>query len=692
MVSRATGGGRAAAAGSGSGATAWGRPAATPAWGSDVMADVIAELGIRHVSLNPGSSYRGLHDSLVNRVADRVEMICCPHEKIAVGIAHGYAKATGEPMAAILHNVVGLLHGAMGIYYAWLDRAPVLVLGGAGPAEQTRRRPNIDWIHSANLQGNAVRDFTKWDQEPRSIRDVPLVLARALRIAAGEPRGPVYVALDAGLQEDPLDEPVELPDFSRLGPASPVGPDPRALERLARRLCQARRPVIVPGYAGRDPAAFGQLVELAELVGAGVDDTGVRLSFPNRHPLCVNGTGALEQADCVLFLDVKDMGRPTQRLDSTSRSVTSRLAPGSTVLDLGFNDLGLSSWSEDYAALIETDLQVTADTAVALPMLLDACRRLVAGDDADRRAERAAYAAELRELHAKVAGAWAQEAVTRAAGSPVSTPRLAGEVWDVVKDHDWVLTAGTAAGWAHGQAGGRPAAGRGPDVRRRLAVGGLVLPAAAAGGHVQQPRLLQRLGAPGAHRPPARHVPGAGADRHGDRPARPGLRGAGPLDGLVGRRSGSRSRRRRPRGPPRRRPRPVHRQPRPHRRDLRAEVGGGWAAGRRTGAGGTPRSLQITAMVGRPPWRTTTTESSSDLPETSTPARTRIRPATARPAQVAVPRPARAERARRALRARRARSAWRRSSRLRCSASSVDNRACMIPSRLLSLWSQQPCM
>jgi benzoylformate decarboxylase/acetolactate synthase-1/2/3 large subunit len=412
------------------------------------MADVIAELGLRYVSLNPGSSYRGLHDSLVNRVADRVEMICCPHEKIAVGIAHGYTKATGEPMATILHNVVGLLHGAMGVYYAWLDRAPVLVLGGAGPAEQARRRPNIDWIHSANVQGNAVRDFTKWDHEPRSIGDVPLVLARALRIAAGEPRGPVYVALDAGLQEDPLDAPVELPDFSRLGPASPVGPDPRALERLARRLSHARRPVIVPGYAGRDPAAFGQLVELAELVGAGVDDTGVRLNFPNRHPLCVNGTGALEQADCVLFLDVKDMGRPTQRLDSTSRSVTSRLAPGTTVLDLGFNDLGLSSWSEDYAALIETDLQVTADTAVALPMLLDACRRLVAVDDADRRAERAAYAAELHELHAKVAGAWAQEAVTRAAGSPVSTPRLASEVWEAVKDHDWVLTAGTAADWA----------------------------------------------------------------------------------------------------------------------------------------------------------------------------------------------------------------------------------------------------
>jgi len=573
------------------------------------MADVVAALGVRYVSLNPGSSYRGLHDSLVNRVADRVEMICCPHEKVAVGIAHGYAKVTGEPMAAILHNVVGLLHGAMGIYYAQLDRAPVLVLGGAGPAEQARRRPNIDWIHSANVQGGAVRDFTKWDHEPRSVGDVPLTLARALRIAMSEPRGPVYVALDAGLQEDALAEPVELPDFSRLGPPSPVGPDPRALERLAERLCQARRPVLVPGHAGRDPAAFAQLVELAELVGAGVDDTGVRLNFPNRHPLCVNGTGALEQADCVLFLDVKDMGRPTQRLDSTTRSVTSRLAPGATVLDLGFNDLGLSSWSEDYAALVETDVQVTADTVVALPMLLDACRRLVAADDDHRRAERAAYAAELRELHAKVRGAWAQEAATRASGSPVSTPRLATEVWDAVKEHDWVLTAGTAAEWArklwdfdapHRHPGrslgtatqigislGVALAHRGSG---RLVVdlqpdGDLMFDAGAlwVASYYQLPLLVVMYNNRAyyndwEHQERMARQRGTPLERARigmeiDRPAPDfaalarsmGWWAAGPV---------ADPRRRRPGRPPRRRPRPDHRHPRAGRRRLRAEVGG----------------------------------------------------------------------------------------------------------------------
>lgn len=419
-----------------------------PRWGSDVMVDSIRAMGLKYVSVMPGSSFRGLHDSLVNYAGNEMEMIECPHEKLAVGLAHGYAKASGEPMGAILHNVVGLLHGAMGIYYAYIDRAPVLVFGGAGPFTQSRRRPNIDWIHSANVQGNAVRDFTKWDHEPRSISDVPRTFSRAYRVAMSEPRGPVYLALDAGLQETPLEEPVTMPDFGRLGVPSRLGPDPSALRRLAEELCGARRPVIVAGYAGRDPKAFGQLTELAELTGAGVVDTGIRLNFPNRHRLCVTGTSALENADCVLFLDVKDMGKPTQRLDSTSRTVTSRLAAGTTVLDLGFNELNLSSWSEDYAALVETDLQVTADTVVALPMLLEACRELIARDTPERAAQREAYAAELARLHDEQWAAWAATADKEADLSPVATSRLAAAVWNVIRGHDWVLTAGTAGEWA----------------------------------------------------------------------------------------------------------------------------------------------------------------------------------------------------------------------------------------------------
>ena len=424
-------------------------PYDTPQYGSDVMADAMAAMNFRYVSLNPGSSFRGLHDSLVNYGDNGIEMIECPHEKLAVGLAHGYAKASGNPMAVILHNVVGLLHSAMAIYYAYIDRVPVVIFGGSGPAAYDRRRPNIDWIHGANVQGNAVRDYTKWDYEPRSVKSVPSSIARARRIAASEPSGPVYVALDAGLQEEVLDHPVPMPDFERLQTPSKIGPDPAALQRLAAELTDARRPVIIPGFVGRDPRSFDNLVKLAEMLGIGIHDPiGVRHNFPNRHPLCITGTDALESADCVLFLDVKDMGKPTQILNSTTRTVTSRLAANCKVLDLGFNDIEISSWSEDYSALFETDVQVTGDSSIALPMLLEICAELTKGETAERKEQRTQYRDELERLHDDCWLGWRVEAEKVWDQSPVSTPRLAAEIWEVIKDEDWVLTGSGTDNWA----------------------------------------------------------------------------------------------------------------------------------------------------------------------------------------------------------------------------------------------------
>ncbi|MDP9416740.1 MAG: thiamine pyrophosphate-binding protein [Actinomycetota bacterium] len=420
-----------------------------PEWGSDVMVDVLRGLGLRYVSLNPGSSFRGLHDSLVNYGGDEITMIECPHEKIALGVAHGYAKVTGEPMAVVLHDLVGLLHGTMGVYYAYVDRVPVIVLGGSGPAAHERRRPNIDWIHSANVQGQAVRPYTKWDHEPRSLPSVPTVLGRAYRIALEEPRGPVYVALDAALQEDRVQAPVPLDDLPRIAtPPSRLAPETSALRVLAHDLCAAARPVMVLGYPGREPASFDVLVELAELVGIGSVETHWRLNFPNRHPLNVTGSDVLEDADCVLFVDVKDMGKPTQKLESTTRTITNRVPADCRVLDLGFGDVGISSWSEDYAEALPADVRVTADTTVALPLLLEECRSLVAQDDAERAAQRERRRGDLRDIHDRTWQAWAARAEEVADLSPVSTARLAREVWEVVRHHDWVLTAGTAADWA----------------------------------------------------------------------------------------------------------------------------------------------------------------------------------------------------------------------------------------------------
>jgi acetolactate synthase I/II/III large subunit len=423
-------------------------PYEVPTYGSDVMADAMRAFKFPFLSLNPGSSFRGLHDSLVNYANDEMQIVECPHEKIAVALAHGYAKATGRPMGVVLHNVVGLLHGAMAIYYAYIDRVPVVVFGGSGPAAYDGRRPNIDWIHGANVQGNAIRDYTKWDYEPRSLESVPTAIARGYRIATSEPAGPVYIALDAGLQEQRLDEPVGMPNWDRLKVPSAIGPDPAALSQLADAFAKAERPVIIPGYVGRDPDAFELLVRLADTVGAGVIDTNIRHNFPNRHPLCVTGTDAVDEADCVLFLDVKDMQKPTHELDSINRKIVSRIAPGATVLDLGFNDVGLSSWSEDYTALVETDLQVTADTTVALPLLVDLCDDVVGRDAQQRQTQRSQWRRRLSDLHDEAWRGWAERVDTTSDQTPVSTARLASAVWEVARNYDWVLTAGTASEWA----------------------------------------------------------------------------------------------------------------------------------------------------------------------------------------------------------------------------------------------------
>ncbi|HEX6444735.1 MAG TPA: thiamine pyrophosphate-binding protein [Streptosporangiales bacterium] len=420
-----------------------------PRYGSDVMADAINSMGFRFAAINPGASYRGLHDSLVNYTDNSPELIQCLHEEIAVGIAHGYAKATGEPMAAIVHDVVGLLHASMSIYIAHMDRVPVVVFGGGGPMAVEKRRPEIDWLHSANVQGNAVRDYTKWDDQPASVESVAQSVARAYRAAVSQPQGPVYVAFDAALQEEELHGPVSYPRFERLAPASRIGAEPARLRELAALLVEARHPVAVCGYAGRDPSSFHALVELSELLGMGVLDMHHRLNFPNRHPMSLGGADALAGADLVFFVDVKDTERATSRTDSTTRESISLVPDGATVVGMGFGDLTLSAWTQDFAALTEMDLEVTADSSVALPELVDLCRRLEAEQDPSRRDARVRHRAEVEKAHDDEWSSWQEQAESVWDQSPVSTARLAAEVWNVVQEYDWVLCPGTANEWAY---------------------------------------------------------------------------------------------------------------------------------------------------------------------------------------------------------------------------------------------------
>src|SRR5207245_810936 len=192
----------------------------TSAYGSDLVVDLLRAVGIAHVALNPGATFRGLHDSLVNHGKGDPELILTLHEEIAVALAHGYAKARGAPMAAAVHDIVGLQHASMAIFNAFCDRAPILVLGATGPMDATRRRPWIDWIHTALVQGTQVRDYVKLDDQPASVAAIPETLLRSWRLARTEPQGPVYLCLDAGLQEEALERPVPVPDVARFPPAA----------------------------------------------------------------------------------------------------------------------------------------------------------------------------------------------------------------------------------------------------------------------------------------------------------------------------------------------------------------------------------------------------------------------------------------------------------------------------------------
>ncbi|MGZ8520203.1 MAG: thiamine pyrophosphate-binding protein, partial [Candidatus Binatia bacterium] len=189
-------------------------------WGSDVVAETTRRLNLKYIALVPGASYRGFHDSIVNYLGnENPQMVICLHEEHAVSIADGYGKVTETPMAVALHANVGLLHASMTIFNAWCDRTPMIIFGATGPVDAHLRRPWIDWIHTSKDQGAVIRDYTKWDDQPASAQAAVESVLRANQITRTAPRGPVYICLDAGLQESALTDEIVIPDASRFAPA-----------------------------------------------------------------------------------------------------------------------------------------------------------------------------------------------------------------------------------------------------------------------------------------------------------------------------------------------------------------------------------------------------------------------------------------------------------------------------------------
>jgi thiamine pyrophosphate-dependent acetolactate synthase large subunit-like protein len=343
-------------------------------FGSDVVADALRALDIPYIALNPGASYRGLHDSLVNYLGnERPQMLLCLHEEAAIAIAHGYAKVTGKAMAAAVHSNVGLMHGTMAIFNAWCDRMPMVILGATGPVDAVKRRPWIDWIHTARDQGALVRGYTKWDDQPASPIAAREAVLRANWIANTAPRGPTYVNLDAEMQEAKLAEPVAPIDARRFMPEVESAAPADVIKAAAELLRAAKHPVTLAGRVSRDLDAWNQRIALAERLGARVlTDLKIAASFPTDHPLHAGAPGgtvlspeaadAIRAADVILSLDWVDIAGTFKQVGNVTAKV----------VQVSVDHRLHNGWSMDYQGLPPVDVFIACEPDAAVPALLAA--------------------------------------------------------------------------------------------------------------------------------------------------------------------------------------------------------------------------------------------------------------------------------------------------------------------------------
>src|SRR5437870_1792572 len=414
--------------------------------GSDFMVDVMKSLDIDYVCSNPGSSFRALHESIINYVGNQTpEFITCCHEESSVAMAHAYSKVEGKPIAVMAHGTVGLQHAAMGIYNAYCDRVPIIVIVG-NSLDATQRRPGVEWEHSVQDAASIVRDFVKWDDTPISLGHFAESAARAYKIAMTPPLEPVLLVADSDLQERPLSEKDKL-RVQKVTRTSPPQGDSGAVAEAAKLLVGAQNPVIIADRAARTPAGMKYLIELAETLQAPVLDQGGRMNFPSRHKLNLSGRGGplIAEADVILGLELTDfwgtVNAYRDQLERTSRRIPK---PGTKLISITAGDLYIKSNYQDFERYPEIDIAMAADAEATLPALTEAVKRLIT---ADRKNAFQARGAKLAVAHDAAAEQARKEAAYGWDASPISTARMSAELWAQIKNEDWSLVSNGAGGW-----------------------------------------------------------------------------------------------------------------------------------------------------------------------------------------------------------------------------------------------------
>ncbi len=410
-----------------------------PEFGSDAVVDLLGKLGYKFIAINPGSSFRGLHDSIVNHHGNKdPKLLLCLHEEVAVSLAHGYAKASTTPIAVAIHDLVGLMHASMAVYDTFVDRTALLILGGSGPRDRYKRRP-IDWIHSADSQAQLIREFVKWDDEPSpSSAFVPSVM-KAHQIAHSWPYGPTYVSLDCALQEEEVDEQAELDiDPTRYPSLPTITPDPVVIAKTAEVLCSTQNPLVIGGRISRIPSISEALESLVEKLGAAYIDERNSVSFPTAHHLNCNGLDSMiDQADVILSIDVSDLPSLLERKGSTS-------AAGKFIIDLSFGDIDAKSWSNNSSLLSPRDIHLICDPLLGIRAITKELAKSLDSDSVQLRTN--FIRAKVNEFR-KERDADQKRHLDDA---PISQVRLVSELWNAVKDIDWLLLLRNTRTWPEG--------------------------------------------------------------------------------------------------------------------------------------------------------------------------------------------------------------------------------------------------
>jgi acetolactate synthase I/II/III large subunit len=416
-----------------------GRPPAMPiiqgTSGSDYMADVIKSLGIEHVACNPGTSFRGLHESLINYL--KIDWHTCTHEEASVAMANGYAKIEGKPLLVMAHGTVGLQHASMALYNAWCDRVPIYMMVG-NTVDATKRAPGGEWFHSVQDAAALVRDFVKWDDQPGSLTHFGESAVRAYNIAMTPPMAPVLLVLDSEMQDGPIppNERLAIPKLPRMAPL--IG-DPGAIQEAAQLLVDAGNPVLVADRLARSQAGIDRLVELADILQCAVIDLGGRMNFPSRHPLNQSDRAkpVIGQADVILGLELENFWGATHTFhDNIERYSETAIRPGTKLISIGAAPLYVKANYQDFQRFTNIDLTIPADAEASLPYLIEAVKHLL---PADRKAAMAARGEKLAAAHLQSIKALKNDALYAWDASPIATSRLSAEVWEAIRDEDWSM-------------------------------------------------------------------------------------------------------------------------------------------------------------------------------------------------------------------------------------------------------------